>query len=117
MHELAVCQSLLLEVGRAAAANGSREVTRVVVAVGALSGVEGSLLGRAFEVARCGTVAEHAALEIEAVPVRVRCKICAVETETPVNALLCGGCGTWQVEIASGEELLLKRVELVVDAP
>ena len=117
MHELAVCQSLLQEVGRAATANGAREVTRVVVAIGALSGVEGALLGRAFEVARCGTVAEHAALEIETVPVRVRCKICAAETETAVNALLCGGCGAWQVEIASGDELLLKRVELVVDTP
>ncbi|MDE2349567.1 MAG: hydrogenase maturation nickel metallochaperone HypA [Gammaproteobacteria bacterium] len=114
MHELAVCQSLLREVARAAAANGAGEVTRVVVAVGSLSGVEGPLLARAFEVARCGTIASGAALEIEAVPVRVRCKICAAETETPVNALLCGRCGAWQVDVLSGEELLLTRVELVV---
>ncbi len=115
MHELAVCQSLLREVARAAAANGAGEVTRVVVAIGSLSGVEGPLLARAFEVARCGTIASGAALEIEAVPVRVRCKICAAETETPVNALLCGRCGAWQVDVLSGEELLLTRVELVVD--
>ena len=116
MHELAVCQSLLGEVARAAAANGSHEVIRIVVAVGPLSGVEGPLLARAFDVARCGTIAEHAALEIEAVPVRVRCRICAVETETRANVLLCGRCGSWQVDLESGGELLLQRVELAVEA-
>ncbi len=116
MHELSVCQSLLREVERAAAANGSRDVTRIVVAIGPLAGVDGALLARAFDVARGGTIAAHAALDIEAVPVRVRCRICAAETQTPANRLLCGRCASWQVDLRSGAELLLKRVEMTVEA-
>lgn len=112
MHELAICQSLLGEVERVAAQHGARTVTEVVVAVGPLAGVEPQLLERAFTIARAGTVADRAALEIETAPVVVWCKTCGTETAVAANALLCGGCGAWQVQLRSGDELLLKRVEL-----
>jgi Zn finger protein HypA/HybF involved in hydrogenase expression len=32
------------------------------------------------------------------------------------NALLCGKCSAWRVELKSGDELMLKRVELALDA-
>ena len=112
MHELSICQSLLSEVARAAAANDATEVNRIAVAIGPLSGVDASLLVRAFEVARMGTIAAHAELEIETMPAVVWCKECEIETPVAANALLCGRCGTWQVELRSGAELLLKRVEL-----
>lgn len=116
MHELSICRSLLREVERVAAANGSAEVIAITVAVGPLAGVEPSLLQRAFGVARCGTIADGARLEVEAMPIIVRCEACAAETQATVNALRCGQCGTWQVEIMSGNELLLKRVDLAAAA-
>lgn len=112
MHELAICQNLLNEVTRVAIANGADEVTGVVVAIGPLSGVVALLLERAFEIARAGTVAESAELAVEEMPVIVRCKICGEESAAAANALLCAHCGTWQVDVTSGEELLLKRVTL-----
>jgi len=115
MHELSICQSLLREVERAAIANGSTTVTGIVVAVGPLSGVEAPLLARAFGVARMGTLAEQATLEVQTMPVIVRYRSCGAETTVAANALLCGTCGGWQVELTSGDELLLKRVELAVD--
>jgi hydrogenase nickel incorporation protein HypA/HybF len=111
MHEFSICQSLLETVERIAAENGATEVNGVFVAVGPLSGVEPALLARAFEVARLGTVAEHAVIEIETAPAVVWCEACASETQVAANALLCGRCGTWQVELKSGDELLLTRVE------
>ncbi len=118
MHELAVCQSLLREIERVAAAHGATEVTGVLVAVGPLSGVEAPLLKRAFTVARAGTIAQNAELDVEEMPVRVWCESCGVETAVAANALLCGECGGWRVKLKSGDELLLKRVELAnADAP
>ena len=116
MHELSICQSLLGEVERVAAANDATDVNRIFVAIGPLSGVEAPLLARAFDVARMGTIAEHALLEIETVPAVVWCKACAIETPVAANVLLCGRCGTWQVELKSGDELLLTRVELTGNA-
>ena len=115
MHELSVCQSLLREVGYVAATHGAAEVTKILVAVGPLSGVEAPLLRRAFTIARAGTIADRASLEIEERPVVVSCKNCGAETRTTANALLCGQCGTWQIELRSGDELLLKSVELAAD--
>jgi hydrogenase nickel incorporation protein HypA/HybF len=112
VHELAICESLLNDVERIAASHGARAVIEIVVAVGALSGVEPQLLERAFVVARCGTVADQATLRFEGTPTAVWCKTCECETPVAPNALLCGQCGTWQVQLKSGDELLLKRVEL-----
>jgi hydrogenase nickel incorporation protein HypA/HybF len=88
------------------------DVNKIVVAVGPLAGVEAPLLARAFDVARTGTIAEHAALEVETTPATVWCEACAVETAVATNVLRCGRCGSWRVELRSGTELLLTRVEL-----
>ena len=112
MHELSVCQGLLREVTRVAEAHGASRVTEILVAVGPLSGVEAPLLERAFTIARMGTVAEGAALRIEETPVRVRCEACGAESDARSNHLVCAGCGDWRVTLRSGDELLLKSLEL-----
>jgi hydrogenase nickel incorporation protein HypA/HybF len=112
MHELAVCQGLLREVERVAAANGVRTVERILLRIGGLSGVEPSLLERAFAVARRGTCSERAELCIESGAVVVRCRTCGCSSPVPPNRLLCGACGDWQVTVTEGEELTLLSVDL-----
>lgn len=116
MHELSVCQALIEQVARVARDNDARRVVSIVIMVGPLSGVEPRLLEHAYPLAAAGTVAEDASLLIETVPVRVRCRSCAAETEAQANRLLCGACGDWQVDVTSGEEMLLTRVEIETDA-
>ena len=113
MHELAICQSLIAEVARIAAAHGAERVSRIELAVGPLSGAEPALIEDAFTIASTGTAAQGARLAIEAAPVVVFCPTCEAETEATPNRLLCGRCGGWQVRLRSGDELLIKRVELV----
>jgi hydrogenase nickel incorporation protein HypA/HybF len=116
MHELSVCQQMLLQVTRIASEHRAERVERIVIAAGPLCGVEPHLLKQAFSLARIGTVAAKATLVIEQNPVRIRCRDCLREHETPPNRLLCPECGTWQVDVTEGEHLLLKRVELA-DVP
>jgi len=113
VHELAVCQSLLREVRRVASAQDAAAVTKIVIVVGPLSGIESSLLVRAFSIARAGTIAERATLEVEDMLPVVWCETCGIESRVAANALLCDRCGTWRVQLRSGNEMLLKRVELV----
>lgn len=112
MHELSICQGLMREVGRVAAENGAVSVERIVLRVGRLSGVEPPLLERAFEVARLGTPAEQASLEIEEGPVVVECTQCGASSEVPVNRLLCPACGDWRVHVTAGEELTLMSMDI-----
>jgi hydrogenase nickel incorporation protein HypA/HybF len=66
----------------------------------------------AFEIARQGTLAEYALLEIEVVPMVVRCVVCDALTQ-PVQAvrLICAQCG-FPLEIVSGEELQIEYIEI-----
>ena len=115
MHELAVCQALMRQVESIAAGRGARAAERITVAVGPLSGVEPALLTSAFTIARQGTLAGNAELEIETPPLEVECRTCGHRGEARPNRLLCPVCDDWQVRIASGDELMLLRVDLVLD--
>jgi hydrogenase nickel incorporation protein HypA/HybF len=118
MHELAICQALIEQVERVARDHAARRVISIVVSVGPLSGVEPKLLEHAYPLAAAGTVAELAALVVESVPVRVRCRTCHTESDALPNRLLCGSCNDWQVDVTSGEEMLLQRVEIeTAEAP
>ena len=112
MHELSVCQGLMRQVDHLAAAHGAAAVERIVLQIGALSGVEPPLLERAFEIARAGTVAAAAELEIRTGPVVVECRECGGKSAVPPNRLLCSYCGEWRVRLVEGEELVLLSVEL-----
>ena len=112
MHELSVCQALIEQVERVARENDASRVVSIVISVGPLSGVEPQLLEHAYPLAAAGTIAEHATLTVETVPVRVRCRACAAETVAEPNRIVCGACDDWQVDVIAGDEMVLQRVEL-----
>lgn len=113
MHELSVCQGMLGQIEAIARSHRASGVRRIRVQVGPLSGIEPRLLEQAFPLARAGTVAEHAELVIESLPVRVHCDTCDSDSDAAPNRLLCGTCGDWHTRLVSGDELLLASVELV----
>lgn len=104
---------MLDQVTSIAADHRATQVSRVVVRIGPLAGVEPDLLAAAFPLARAGTVAEAAELVIERLPLRVRCETCGAESEAAANRLLCGACGDWRTRVVSGDELMLSSVELL----
>ena len=112
MHELSVCQGLMRQVERIAKENGASSVDRVVLKVGPLAGVEPALLRQAFTIAREGTVAAAAELELQGGAVRVRCRQCKGAGEAVANRLVCPDCGDWRVDVVEGEELMLMSLDL-----
>ncbi len=112
MHELSVCLALIEQVERIARERTARTVSRIVVQLGPLSGVEPSLLRHAYPLAAAGTVAEHAELEIEAAEIVVQCSACGARSAATANRLLCSTCGGFRTRIVSGDEMILQRVEL-----
>lgn len=115
MHEFAVCRDLLTQAAQVARRHGARSVSRILVRLGPLAGVEAALLRQAFTLARLGTVAETAELELETLPIRVRCRSCGGESEAAANRLLCGCCGDWRTDLLSGDEMILASLELNVE--
>jgi hydrogenase nickel incorporation protein HypA/HybF len=112
MHELSVCNALLEQVRATALANRATQVGQITVRLGALCGVEADLLEHAFTIARAGPMTADATLVIESIPIRIRCRDCGHENPAPPNHLLCAACNSYRVDLVSGEEMLLARVEL-----
>ena len=112
MHELSICQELITLVEQLALENRATSVETIFLSVGPLSGVEPSLLKWAFEIARLGTIAETAELEIQTGPIIVECRECGASSEVRLYHLVCGSCGNWRVRVTQGEELLLLSLEL-----
>ena len=112
MHELALCQALIEQLCAVAREHRAAWVARARLRIGPLSGVEPALLEQAFTLARAGTIADEALLEVEQGAVRVRCCECGREQEVPPNDTRCSNCGNWRTQLLSGDELLLVSVEL-----
>lgn len=93
--------------------NGASDIETIIVALGALSGIETPLLKQAFTIAQAGAGLPDTKLEIENIPIVVQCQECGAKNETQVNKLLCASCGTWRVNIVSGEDMMLKSLVLI----
>lgn len=113
MHELAICQALLDQVHAISTEHADADVARITLCIGPLSGVVPDLLERAFYLARAGGPAVHAELLIENTGVRVRCRVCGVESDATPARLLCAVCGDYHTDLVDGDQLVLKRVELI----
>ena len=113
MHELAICQALLRQIMEVAENRASERVGRIKLRIGPLAGVEPGLLRSAFPLVAAATPCEHAIIEIEDIPIRVRCQICGSTSQALTNRLLCRDCGSWRVKLISGYEMLLVSVEFL----
>jgi hydrogenase nickel incorporation protein HypA/HybF len=115
MHEIGIMESALAAVKRHADANNSRQVSRIVLSIGKLAGVEIESLRFAFDVVSRGTIAEAADFEIEEVPVVVYCYGCQEEFAVESGGFIftCPNCGDLCGEIRHGREIELSRIELI----
>jgi hydrogenase nickel incorporation protein HypA/HybF len=113
MHELSIALSMIEQVEQQPAAH-TGGVRSIQVRIGALSGVDVEALRFAWEIARAGTPLAEVQLEIEHIPLRVRCPQCG-RTRTPeIQSIACPDCAGAEQEIVAGRELEL--VSLEVDA-
>ncbi|MFN3814007.1 MAG: hydrogenase maturation nickel metallochaperone HypA [Aquificaceae bacterium] len=112
MHEFSVVQSLITLTERYAKENDAKRITKIVVVVGVLSGIEPHLLELAFEAFKEGTIAEKAELAIEVEKLKLQCEDCLVESEKEELNITCPVCGSLNTRIKGGQELLLKSLEM-----
>jgi hydrogenase nickel incorporation protein HypA/HybF len=109
MHELAIAQAIL----DIAVANArGRRVVRVEVRAGHLRQVVPAALEFSFGLVAEGTVAQGAELALEEVPPAGRCRACGVEGALEALPLCCMACGSLDVEVTGGEELLVDAIEI-----
>ena len=109
MHELSIAEAMVGVASRHAA---GRRVLAVEVKVGAVRQVVPTALEFAFEVVTHGTPLEGAELRIESVPASGRCRACGATSDLDWFPFACAACGSVDVDLEGGEELLVESIEV-----
>jgi hydrogenase nickel incorporation protein HypA/HybF len=117
MHELTLARSLIEMVDDYANEQGGRQVRRIHVRLGQMSAMTRALYF-CFGSASRGTSCEGAVLDIDEVPLTVRCTTCdAVKTPSGRYNFRCPDCGMPTPEIVTGREMQLTAIELAPATP
>ena len=111
MHELSLTQGVVEAITDRL---GDRRVAMVRLEIGKLSGVVVDSVRFCFDLVVAGTTLEGARLEVVEPGGRARCRDCAAEFLSDDPILLCP-CGSSDVEVLAGMELLIRAVEVVPD--
>lgn len=109
VHEFGVAAGVLDAVELRAA---GRTVAAVRVHVGALQRLDRPVFDQAFGLLADGGVADGATVEVVEVPVEVRCRACAATTTSDELVTACAGCGGHDLELVTGDDLVLESITL-----
>lgn len=105
-------ESALESVQRVATSHGATRVSRIVLRIGSLSGVDHEALRFAYEALAPHSFAAGAELEILAVEARAYCPTCCAEFgATAGHIFTCPTCGQLSGDLRSGRELGIARLE------
>lgn len=112
MHEYSIVQSLLDSCEENARANKAKKVTKVVVKIGVMSGVEPDLLKTAFDTFKEKTVCEDAEFVLNMQKVVVKCNDCEEESTLEKLEYTCPACEGTDLQVIDGEHMYLMQLEL-----
>ncbi len=114
MHEFSVVQSLMSLIEQHVKQNNAKAVSKVVVKIGKMSGIEPHLLKLAFDTFKEKTICENAQLEMIIQDVIAKCEDCQKEFVIKNNCFVCPYCNSFNLKILDGEEMYLMSLELDV---
>ena len=112
MHEMSICLALLEQVEQVLRHQGGARARCITVSYGPLAGIDAESLQLCFSLAREGTSAAGAQLVLEQTPCRIRCRHCGLEEHSLRPFDGCRNCASFEIELLSGRELLLRNVEV-----
>jgi hydrogenase nickel incorporation protein HypA/HybF len=114
VHELSIMGSILDIVLQHADKNGARKVTRINLRIGQLSDIIPDWAQTYFDMLSKDTIADGALLDIEHVPVKVKCRDCGHEHTFKDKkwAFTCVKCESTEIELLEGREFSVTSIEI-----
>lgn len=112
MHEYSIVQSLIESCEEHMVDNNATKVTKVVVKIGVLSGVEPHLLKEAFETFKEDTVCSEAFLDMNIQKIHIYCNSCNSKYILEKNQFLCPICNSSDLNVLDGEDMFLMSLDI-----
>jgi hydrogenase nickel incorporation protein HypA/HybF len=114
MHERSLVRALLRQVEAIAAEHAPSRVVGIRVRIGEFSGVEAELVRSAYEELSAHTMVAPAELCVVKTPLEATCRQCGEAFRIAGFRFECASCGSNELTISGGEEMLLESVEMEV---
>jgi len=112
MHEFSITQSMLNLVLEQAEKAGAKEVEKINLVIGEMTGVVSDCVQFYFDFISKGTVAEGAVLAFKIVPTTAQCRVCSKNFELKEFDWTCPYCHANNMEIVAGKELFVESIEV-----
>jgi hydrogenase nickel incorporation protein HypA/HybF len=113
MHELSIVEALIEQVRKELERAGQNgRVRRLELSIGRLSGVNCDSVRFAFGLLAPGTLVEGAEISIAEPEAVCQCRACNARTEIHDLEANCPQCGSSDIAIEGGRELLLQSIEI-----
>ena len=112
MHELSITQSMLDLVLEQAQNAGAKEVGRINLVIGEMTGVVDRAVQFYFDFLSQGTAAEGATLSFRVIPTTAKCRSCGKDFELGEFDWTCPHCKGNNIEIVGGKELFVESIEV-----
>ncbi len=112
MHEMSLCEGVLQVLQTEAKRQGFNKVKTVWLEIGDLSSVEPDAMRFSFDVVMQNSLAQDALLEIIHLPGVAWCMQCAKNVAAKKRYAACPDCGSYQLQIVSGDAMRIKELEV-----
>lgn len=117
MHELSIMQSLVEQLDAIAHQHHADRIARFTIEVGELSNIVPEILVNAFALIKAETpLLAHTLMEVRQIPIILSCNACGRKFSPEMLKFRCDECGSVDVQMLQGEELLLRDVELEIES-
>jgi len=113
VHEFSVIRSLLNQLPQLVPGVANGDLREIVISLGPLSGIEPLLAEAAFEQLREPAGLGACRLTIEHVPLLACCGECEQTFEVESFHFICPHCESVEVQITSGDGVIIKAVRVV----
>ena len=111
MHEMSVVSSIMNIALKTAEENNLSVINRIKIKVGKQHHLAPELMKYAFDFLKKETIAASAVLEVEKVPISLKCRTCSNDFTVEDSTYMCPECGSIQWDMISGRELLIENIE------
>ena len=112
MHELSIVQNIIEIVIKEKQNNSAEKVLKISLKIGDFSNIVPETLRFCFDILKNENNLSQTTLEIENVPLRVRCLACGRISGAKQYSLVCPECEHPGTEIVSGQELQIESIEI-----
>lgn len=112
MHELAITEAIVRSAVPKAQAAGAKRIITIKLKLGALSDIVPSYIEYYLQYAAKGTIAEGSKIQVETIPVRIKCFACGQESELERHTYKCPVCSSDEFKVIQGREYFIDSLEV-----